>query len=85
MVEACLKGKHMDTKYLVSSTIMTYPVADIFQEIGCAHRGPCLPQSLFDATTVKEHIPFLRVTMEITEDLQWPNKGETKSIGFLHV
>lgn len=64
--------------------LMTYPVADIFREIWCAYSSLCLPQGLFDATAVKEHILLLGVAMEITEDLQWPNKGETKSASFLY-
>lgn len=85
MVEACLKGKNLDTKFLMSFPVMTYPVADIFQEIRCTYSRLCLPQSLFDATAIKEYILLLGVTMEITKDLQWPNKGETKSVSFLYV
>lgn len=69
---------------------VAYPVGDVFWDSWCAHSRLCLPQSLLDATAIKEHILFLRVAMEITEDLQWSNKGEKKkiqvmSIGFLKV
>lgn len=74
----CLKGKNIDTKCLVSFSPVTHPVADVFQESRCAHTGLCLPQGLLDATAIKEYILLLRVAVEITEDLQWPNKGEKK-------
>lgn len=77
----CLKGKNIDTKCLVSFSPVTHPVADVFQESRCAHTGLCLPQGLLDATAIKEYILLLRVAVEITEDLQWPNKGEKKNPG----
>lgn len=59
----------MDITCLLSLSPGTYPVADVFQEIRCAHTGLCLPQGLLDATAIKEYILLLRVAMEITEDL----------------
>lgn len=70
MVEARLKGKNLDTKFLMSFPLMTYPVADIFREIRCTYSSLCLPQGLFDAAAIKEYILLLGVAMEITEDLQ---------------
>lgn len=67
------------TKYLASFSPVTYPVTDILYKSRCAHSGLCLPQGLLDATTIKKHILLLGVAVEITEDLQWPNKVESKS------
>lgn len=38
-----------------------------------------MPQGLLDAAAIKEHVLLLGVAMEITEDLQWPNRGERNS------
>lgn len=73
-----LKDKNIDAKRSGVILPVTYPVADIFQESRGVHCGLCLPQGLLNAAAIEEHILPLRVAVEITEDLQRPNKQERK-------